>query len=99
MGVGIVGFNNTTNSLLIDIHPGKPGTASAANNLTRCLVGAGASAAIIPMIDAMGIGWAFTLVGGLYVLGCPILIALMVWGVKWREELRVKRERKDRRCK
>ncbi|KAI1057074.1 hypothetical protein LB507_002467 [Fusarium sp. FIESC RH6] len=96
MGVGIVGFNNTTNSLLIDIHPGKPGTASAANNLTRCLVGAGASAAIIPMIDAMGIGWAFTLVGGLYVLGCPILIALMVRGVKWREELRVKRERKEK---
>ncbi|KAM0231879.1 hypothetical protein ACHAPO_008175 [Fusarium lateritium] len=63
MGVGIVGFNNTVNSLLIDIHPGKAGTASAANNLTRCLVGAGASAAIIPMIDAMGVGWAFTLVG------------------------------------
>ncbi|KAF6517438.1 hypothetical protein HZS61_003009 [Fusarium oxysporum f. sp. conglutinans] len=56
----------------------KAGTASAANNLTRCLVGAGASAAIVPMIDAMGTGWAFTLVGGLYVLGCPILITVMV---------------------
>ncbi|RGP78214.1 dityrosine transporter [Fusarium longipes] len=96
MGVGIVGFNNTTNSLLIDIHPGKPGTASAANNLTRCLVGAGASAAIIPMIDAMGVGWAFTLVGGLYILGCPVLIALMIWGIRWREELRVKRARKEK---
>jgi MFS family permease len=96
MGVGIVGFNNTVNSLLIDIHPSKAGTASAANNLTRCLVGAGASAAIIPMIDAMGVGWAFTLVGGLYILGCPILIVLMIWGKKWREELRVQRERKDK---
>ncbi|KPA41101.1 dityrosine transporter [Fusarium langsethiae] len=96
MGVGIVGFNNTTNSLLIDIHPGKPGTASAANNLTRCLVGAGASAAIIPMIDAMGVGWAFTLVGGLYILGCPILVVLMVRGTKWRQELKVQRERKDK---
>ncbi|CEI66353.1 unnamed protein product [Fusarium venenatum] len=96
MGVGIVGFNNTVNSLLIDIHPGKAGTASAANNLTRCLVGAGASAAIIPMIDAMGVGWAFTLVGGLYILGCPILIALMIWGTKWREELRVERGRKNK---
>ncbi|KAM5354152.1 hypothetical protein ACJ41O_000802 [Fusarium nematophilum] len=96
LGVGIVGFNNTTNSLLIDIHPGKPGTASAANNLTRCLVGAGASAAILPMIEAMGVGWACTLVGGLYVVTCPALIALMVWGVKWREELRVKREERRR---
>ncbi|KAJ4260415.1 hypothetical protein NW762_007154 [Fusarium torreyae] len=96
LGVGIVGFNNTVNSLLIDIHPGKPGTASAANNLTRCLVGAGASAAIVPMIDAMGTGWAFTLVGGLYIVGCPVLLALMIWGVKWREQLRVKRERKEK---
>uniref|UniRef100_A0A0D2Y2C1 Major facilitator superfamily (MFS) profile domain-containing protein n=1 Tax=Fusarium oxysporum (strain Fo5176) TaxID=660025 RepID=A0A0D2Y2C1_FUSOF len=84
------------NSLLIDIHPRKAGTASAANNLTRCLVGAGASAAIVPMIDAMGTGWAFTLVGGLYVLGCPILITVMVRGVKWREELRVKEEKKQK---
>ncbi|CVL01737.1 probable dityrosine transporter [Fusarium mangiferae] len=96
LGVGVVGFNNTVNSLLIDIHPRKAGTASAANNLTRCLVGAGASAAIVPMIDAMGTGWAFTLVGGLYVLGCPILITVMVRGVKWREELRVKEEKKQK---
>jgi MFS family permease len=95
-GVGVVGFNNTVNSLLVDIHPGKAGTATAANNLTRCLVGAGASAAIIPMINAMGTGWAFTLVGGLYILGCPVLIVLMVWGIKWRKELRVKRERKEK---
>ncbi|KAF5537072.1 dityrosine transporter [Fusarium mexicanum] len=96
LGVGVVGFNNTVNSLLIDIHPRKAGTASAANNLTRCLVGAGASAAIVPMIDAMGTGWAFTLVGGLYVLGCPILITVMVCGIKWREELRVKEEKKQK---
>ncbi|KAF5020236.1 hypothetical protein F66182_7753 [Fusarium sp. NRRL 66182] len=96
MGVGIVGFDNTVNTLLIDIHPGKPGTASAANNLTRCLVGAGTSAAIVPMIDAMGTGWAFTLVGGLHILGCPVLIAMMAWGVEWREQLRVKREKKEK---
>ncbi|KAF4982209.1 hypothetical protein FZEAL_2093 [Fusarium zealandicum] len=95
IGVGIVGFNNTTNTLLIDIHPGKAGTASAANNLTRCLVGAGSSAAVVPMIDAMGAGWTFTLVGGLLcVLGCPSLLALMIRGVKWREELEMKREKK-----
>jgi len=44
----------------------------------------------------MGTGWAFTLVGGLYVLGCPILITVMVRGVKWREELRVKEEKKQK---
>lgn len=94
IGVGLIGFNNTTNALLVDIHPGKAGTATAANNLTRCLVGAGASAAIVPLIEAIGTGWACTLIGGLYVLFSPALLALMVWGVKWRRELREKEERK-----
>ncbi|RBA10039.1 hypothetical protein FPRO05_05975 [Fusarium proliferatum] len=58
----------------------KAGTASAANNLTRCLIGAGASAAIVPMIDAMGTGWAFTLVGGLYVL---VATALSKPNIDW----------------
>lgn len=52
----IIGYNNTTNALLVDIYPGKAATATAANNLTRCLVGAGASAAIVPMMKAMGVG-------------------------------------------
>ncbi|CAM1510918.1 Fc.00g084310.m01.CDS01 [Cosmosporella sp. VM-42] len=94
LGVGMIGFNNTTNALLVDIHPGKAGTATAANNLTRCLVGAGASAAIVPMIDAIGTGWAFTLLGGLYIVCSPALLALMIWGVKWRAELKTKEERK-----
>lgn len=84
LGVGMIGFNNTTNALLVDMHPGKAGTATAANNLTRCLIGAGATAAIVPMIEAMGVGWAFTLVGGLYFVTAPGLVVLMVCGVKWR---------------
>ncbi|KAF7554648.1 hypothetical protein G7Z17_g2809 [Cylindrodendrum hubeiense] len=94
LGASIVGLNNTSNALLVDIHPGKAGTATAANNLSRCLIGAGATAAIVPMIDAMGIGWAFTLVGGLILLCFPALLALLVWGIKWRRELKVKVEKK-----
>ncbi|KAH6889384.1 major facilitator superfamily domain-containing protein [Thelonectria olida] len=94
LGVGMIGFNNTTSALLVDIHPGKAGTATAANNLTRCLVGAGATAAVVPMIDAMGIGWAFTLVGGLYFVTCPALVVLMVFGIKWRSQREEKMERK-----
>lgn len=96
IGVGIVGFNNATNILLVDIHPGKAGTASAANNLARCLVGAGASAAIVPMIDAMGTGWACTLISGLYVVFSPALYVLVVKGMGWRRELREKEERRKR---
>ncbi|KAH7163382.1 major facilitator superfamily domain-containing protein [Dactylonectria estremocensis] len=92
MGIGIVGLNNTSNALLMDIHPGKVGTASAAGNLARCLLGAGATAAIAPMVNAMGTGWAFTLAGGLVVLCIPVVFVLMTFGTKWRKELRLKSE-------
>ena len=94
LGVGMIGFNNTTNALLIDIHLGKAGTATAANNVTRCLVGAGASAAVVPMINAMGVGWAFTLIGGIYVLCVPSLLLVQWRSIKWRKQKKEKDERK-----
>jgi hypothetical protein len=90
LGIGMVGYNNTTNILLVDVHPGRAGTATAANNLTRCLVGAGASAAIIPMIDAIGAGPAFTLIGGLYFVGVIPLLLILQFGMKWRAEAKEK---------
>lgn len=90
LGIGIIGFNNTSNVLLVDMYPGRAGTATAANNLTRCLVGAGASAAIVPMIDAMGVGWAFTLAGGLLLLCLPAIVLIVSYGQKWRSEQAVK---------
>lgn len=94
MGVGMIGFNNTCSVLIVDIAPGKAGAATAANNLTRCLIGAAATAVITPMIDGIGAGWAFTIFGGLYLLGLPLLLVIMVKGIKWRRELREKQERK-----
>ncbi|KAF6805679.1 Quinidine resistance protein 2-like protein 2 [Colletotrichum sojae] len=93
-GVGMIGFNNTTNTLIIDIHPGKAGTATAANNLTRCLLGAGATAAILPMINGMGVGWAFTLLALLYIVCSPALLAIMYWGIKWRKIAKEKEAKK-----
>ncbi|KAK2606022.1 hypothetical protein QQS21_003540 [Conoideocrella luteorostrata] len=94
LGVGMIGFNNTTNILLVDVHPGKAGTATAANNLTRCLVGAGASAAIIPMIDAIGVGHAFTFVGGLYFICVVPLLVILKCGMRWRAEAEARAKRK-----
>ncbi|QUC16344.1 uncharacterized protein UV8b_00585 [Ustilaginoidea virens] len=86
LGVGLIGYNNTTNILLADVHPGRAGTATAANNLARCLVGAGASAAIVPLIDAIGVGPAFTLVGSLYFVAIIPALILVKCGMKWRAE-------------
>lgn len=85
---------NVTSTLLVDLYPKSPATATAANNLARCLLGAGATAAVVPMANAMGQGWTFTFLALLLVFSSP-MVWVVVWrGMEWREERRVKGERK-----
>lgn len=82
--------------LMVDIYPGQPATATAASNVTRCLLGAAASAAIIPMSNAMGNGWAYTLLALLFVISTLGPLASMKYGIKWRKEQKVKMERRKK---
>lgn len=55
-GYCLIAGYQVLNVLMVDIYPGQPATATAANNVVRCLLGAAASAAIEPMSRAMGNG-------------------------------------------
>lgn len=92
----LAGFN-TLNVLIIDTHRSNPATASAASNLVRCLLGAGASALANPMIDGMGRGWAFTFIGLVELAMMPTLLAVMKCGPEWRREEKRKVEERQRR--
>jgi MFS family permease len=89
---------NVTSTLLVDFYPKAPATATAANNLVRCGLGAGATAAIIPMINAMGRGWTFTFLTLFLISTSPMLWAVYFWGMKWRTE-RNERERRAEQIK
>ncbi len=93
MGIGMIGATQCISILIVDINPGQAGTATAAFNLIRCLLGAGATAVILPMIDAMGMGWSYTLVGGIWVVFCPMLWVVIKCGPRWRKEKRAKSEK------
>jgi len=56
VALSLSGSFNVMSTLIVDLHPGKAGAATAANNLARCLLGAGFTAAVIPMIKRMGRG-------------------------------------------
>ena len=92
-----VAFNVTT-TLLVDFYPKSPATASAANNLVRCLLGAGFTAALIPMIDAMGRGWTFTFLTLFLMATSPMLWLIYFRGMGWRKE-RIEREESVRKLK
>ncbi|GAM84947.1 hypothetical protein ANO11243_029500 [Dothideomycetidae sp. 11243] len=101
----IIGIANTAafagmNVLLVDLFPQSPSTVIAANNLCRCFLGAGATAVVIPLVDAIGTGGAFSLACGLLALTTPISWVLVQKGPGWRMERREKmaklKEEKER---
>ena len=64
-------------------------------NLVRCLLGAGASAVVLPMLDKMGRGWAYTFLGLVQVGVLPLLGAIIWWGPRWRARQRKRDEMKS----
>ena len=98
IGFFLNGSFNAMSTMLIDLYPTKPSTATAANNLMRCWMGAGGTAVILPIVDALGRGWAFTLVGLLVLASSFMPWMLLKWGPKWREE-RFLRDEKERKRK
>ncbi len=89
-GHTVTGAFSSLNTLIVDCNVESPATAVAANNLFRCLFGAGAVAAAVPLIERIGMGWTCTFVGGLWLVFSPMLWAVYKWGYGWREEKRVK---------
>ncbi len=81
-------------TLMVDLYPLSPGTSTAAANLVRCGLGAGAVAAIGPILDAVGTGWVSVMVAGVWVLFSPLLWLVWTHGARWREEKRVRDEEK-----
>lgn len=81
---------NVTGTLLVDFYPRRATTATAANNLARCLLGAGATGVIVPMIDGMGRGWTFTFISLSLITASPMLWLNYWYGMKWRKERRIR---------
>ena len=93
------GAFNVMSTLIVDLHPGKAGAATAANNLARCLTGAGFTAAVIPLIDRIGRGWTYTFISLLWLVASPLLWAVIKWGPGIREARRVRDEINDEKAK
>ena len=72
---------------LVDIYPSKGASATAALNFARCLIGAGGTAAILPIVNAINIGWAFTLVSGILLLSLSLIVIQIHFGPRWRSKI------------
>ena len=95
MGLFLTIAFNVQSTMLVDFYPQSPATAAAANNLVRCLMGAGGTAVIIYMIDTMGRGWCFTFIALVVFAFSPLLLVMQSMGPQWREERRLKAQKQE----
>jgi MFS family permease len=90
IGLFVTGSFSVINTLIVDLYPEAPATATAANNLTRCLFGAVATAVIEYMIAGIGRGWSYTILALIFTCLSPTLWFIQKHGPAWREERRLK---------
>ena len=79
----------TFNALLVDIFPEHPSTAATSGNITRCALSAVYVALLQPLVEVLGRGWYFTLLG--LVSGFSRWVAvwlLQARGPNWRAKRR-----------
>ncbi|KAK8250974.1 major facilitator superfamily domain-containing protein [Phyllosticta capitalensis] len=92
-GFMLSGSMSMLNSLLVDLYPASPATATAALNLCRCSLGAVGTAVIDYIIASWGLGWSYTFLSLLMACTAPMLWCVMKWGPRWREERFLRLER------
>lgn len=73
IGFAVTGIFNVLNTLVVDLNPHQPATASAAVSITRCLCAAAGVSVLQLLFDAIGPGWTFTMISGLCYLTVPPL--------------------------
>ncbi|KFY24730.1 hypothetical protein V493_05055 [Pseudogymnoascus sp. VKM F-4281 (FW-2241)] len=94
IGFCVNGSFNILSTLMVDLYPQSPATATAANNLVRCFMGAGGTGIINIMVEKMGRGWCFTFISLVCTVTMPMLLAEIKWGPGWREERQVRLDAK-----
>ncbi|KAK1058499.1 hypothetical protein LTR74_013388 [Friedmanniomyces endolithicus] len=92
IGFCTTGVFNLSNTLIVDMNPSNPVTASASVSITRCFIAAAGVAVIEVLLNAIGPGWTFTVVGALCMATLPGFWVVRRYGWEWRK-VRAERER------
>ena len=91
---------NAASTLMIDLVPDQSSSVTACvselayelknadcihkNNLSKCILTATLVSVLDPMINGIGIGWTYVLLGGLSILSLPLICGAMIIGPKCR---------------
>ncbi|MCJ1308173.1 hypothetical protein MMC25_001825 [Agyrium rufum] len=89
LGWAATSIQSVITTFLVDVFPKRSASATAALNLSRCLMGAGGTAAVLPITNGIGVGWTFTLFTGIMASAIALIEVQMRLGGKWRKSKEV----------
>ncbi|ORX62218.1 MFS general substrate transporter [Hesseltinella vesiculosa] len=84
VALATIPISGMSQTLLVDLYPGKGASITASNNLVRCILGAIASVTSDPGIRRLDVGWFFTTIGLIVFAFNSFYLILLVLGPKWR---------------
>lgn len=79
------------NTYCLDVMAGNGAEVIAGNYMIRYLFAAVGSAAVLPAIECIGVGWFSTISAAFLAVSGVALIAAVVWGRQWRDKIDKKR--------
>ncbi|KAJ7457887.1 MFS general substrate transporter [Mycena latifolia] len=98
IGLVVIAMMNAIQTLMLDLMPTHGSAITACNNLVRCGLGAALVSAIQPLLDALGTGYAYLLLGGISALMGPVVYLLVRIGPQCRaRRKRIEEERREGR--
>ncbi len=77
-------ISKMNNTLVVDINQEAPATAQAAFNMVRCVLSAVFVAVLQDMINSIGFGWTFTILGSLCLVSAFFYFVERKYGRAWR---------------
>ncbi|KAF2168165.1 hypothetical protein M409DRAFT_21610 [Zasmidium cellare ATCC 36951] len=75
------------NTYCLDVMQSRSSEVVAGNYFMRYLFGAAGSAAVLPIVDAIGVGWFSTISAAFVAVAAAGVWATTVWGRGWRERV------------
>ncbi|KAL1999393.1 hypothetical protein VTN02DRAFT_4584 [Thermoascus thermophilus] len=83
-GVGSMLIFSMATTMLTEFMPKKSSTGVALNNFVRNIFSCVGSIVAAPIIDAIGNGWIFTILGLVAIASSSVVLAMRIYGARWR---------------
>ncbi|KAL3467399.1 major facilitator superfamily domain-containing protein [Aspergillus heterothallicus] len=95
-GVGLMGSFNGLNTYAAEALPSRRSEVISGKYIIQYIFSAGASALVVPIIDAIGVGWTFTISAFMTLIGAVLVVLIARWGIEMQRwvERRVPLEKK-----